>query len=144
MIGQRCATDHPIITSFEPGERWFYDYPTEQFFTGPKLHARIRWINRCPDRPEGCLQTGKRCFTNRGQLFGSAASHAVEISASQGRGLRIRPVRDTRVGPTTGARRAAKPNSVIATPCFSGDHVGVRLVVPVIQHSRYPQSGRVP
>jgi hypothetical protein len=28
---------HPIITSFEPGERWFYDYRTEKFFEGPKL-----------------------------------------------------------------------------------------------------------
>jgi Zn-finger in ubiquitin-hydrolases and other protein len=34
-----AATGHPIITSFEPGERWFYDYRTEQFFDGPKLHA---------------------------------------------------------------------------------------------------------
>ena len=31
--------------------------------------TRIRWINRCPDRPERCRQTGKRCFTNRGRLF---------------------------------------------------------------------------
>src|SRR6202043_3633461 len=30
---------HPTITSFEPGERWFYDYRTEEFFAGPKLHA---------------------------------------------------------------------------------------------------------
>src|SRR5271169_4872235 len=30
------------------------------------LLTRIRWINRRPDRPERCLQTGKRCFTNRG------------------------------------------------------------------------------
>jgi hypothetical protein len=30
---------HPIITSFEPGERWFYDYRTEEFITGPKLDA---------------------------------------------------------------------------------------------------------
>src|ERR1700719_307387 len=30
------------------------------------LLMRIRWINRRPDRPNGCLQTGKRCFTNRG------------------------------------------------------------------------------
>lgn len=28
---------HPIIASFEPGEDWFYDYRTEEFFTGPKL-----------------------------------------------------------------------------------------------------------
>ena len=34
-----AATGHPIITSFEPGERWFYDYRTEEFFTGPKLPA---------------------------------------------------------------------------------------------------------
>jgi hypothetical protein len=34
-----AATGHPIITSFEPGERWFYDYRTEEFITGPKLHA---------------------------------------------------------------------------------------------------------
>src|SRR6516162_6706043 len=29
------------------------------------LLTRIRWINRRPDRPERCRQTGKRCFTNR-------------------------------------------------------------------------------
>jgi hypothetical protein len=65
-----AATGHPIITSFEPGE-WFYDYRTGEFFAGPKLHTltRIRWINPCPDRPKRCLQTGKRCFTNRGRLL---------------------------------------------------------------------------
>jgi hypothetical protein len=26
-------------TEFEPGERWFYDYRTEEFFAGPKLPA---------------------------------------------------------------------------------------------------------
>ena len=31
------ATGHPIITSFEPGERWFYDYRTGEAFAGPKL-----------------------------------------------------------------------------------------------------------
>ena len=41
------------------------------------LLTRIRWINPCPHQPNGCLQTGKRCFTNRERLFGSAASHAV-------------------------------------------------------------------
>ena len=34
-----AATGHPIITSFEHGERWFYDYRTEEFFAGPKLPA---------------------------------------------------------------------------------------------------------
>src|ERR1700684_1331862 len=32
------------------------------------LLTPIRWINRRPDRPNGCLQTGKRCFTNRAAL----------------------------------------------------------------------------
>jgi hypothetical protein len=30
-------TGHPIITSFEPGEDWFYDYRTEEFVEGPEL-----------------------------------------------------------------------------------------------------------
>ena len=34
-----AATGHPIITSFEPGERWFYDYRTGEYLTGPKLAA---------------------------------------------------------------------------------------------------------
>jgi hypothetical protein len=34
-----AATGHPIITSFEPGERWFYDFRTEESFAGPKLAA---------------------------------------------------------------------------------------------------------
>jgi hypothetical protein len=37
------------------------------------LLTAIRWINRCPDRPNGCLQTGKRCFTNRARAPRSAA-----------------------------------------------------------------------
>jgi hypothetical protein len=32
-----AGTGHPIITSFEPGERWFYDYRTGDFFAGPNL-----------------------------------------------------------------------------------------------------------
>jgi Zn-finger in ubiquitin-hydrolases and other protein len=34
-----AAMHHPVITSFEPGEEWFYDYRTEEFFDGPQLHA---------------------------------------------------------------------------------------------------------
>ena len=30
-----ASTGHPIITSFEHGENWFYDYRTRDFFTGP-------------------------------------------------------------------------------------------------------------
>ena len=32
-----ATTGHPIITSFEHGEDWFYDYRTGEFFAGPKL-----------------------------------------------------------------------------------------------------------
>jgi hypothetical protein len=28
---------HPVITSYEPGETWFYDYRTEDFLEGPRL-----------------------------------------------------------------------------------------------------------
>jgi hypothetical protein len=31
------ASGHPVITSFEPGESWFYDYRTGRTFTGPRL-----------------------------------------------------------------------------------------------------------
>jgi hypothetical protein len=36
------ATGHPVIASFEPGERWFYDYRSGGFFNGPSL-AAPRW-----------------------------------------------------------------------------------------------------
>ena len=73
------------------------------------LLTRIRWINRCPDRPERCLQTGKRCFTNRGRLFGAAVSRAVRSRRHKAPRVRIRPVRDTPSdadnGPTESERR---------------------------------------
>lgn len=31
------ATGHPLITSFEPGEDWFYDYRDQQLYHGPRL-----------------------------------------------------------------------------------------------------------
>ena len=32
------ATGHPVIRSFEPGETWFWSYPSEDFYeTGPEL-----------------------------------------------------------------------------------------------------------
>ena len=37
-----ATTGHPIITSFEPGERWFYDYRSGEFFAGPTLPLLIR------------------------------------------------------------------------------------------------------
>ena len=32
-----AETGHPVIASFEPGERWFYDYRTKGLFLGPAL-----------------------------------------------------------------------------------------------------------
>lgn len=31
------ATGHPIIRSFEPGEDWFWDYRTADYYEGPEL-----------------------------------------------------------------------------------------------------------
>ncbi len=31
------ATGHPVIKSFEPGETWFWDFPSEQMVDGPPL-----------------------------------------------------------------------------------------------------------
>jgi hypothetical protein len=45
------------------------------------LRTRVRWINRCPDRPARCLQTGKRCFTNEGRPLGSLASRSARNAA---------------------------------------------------------------
>ncbi|MDF2584373.1 MAG: Zn-finger-containing protein, partial [Mycobacterium sp.] len=32
-------TGHPIIRSFEPGEDWFWNYATDQYYDGPDLAA---------------------------------------------------------------------------------------------------------
>ncbi|MDT5195230.1 MAG: hypothetical protein QOG79_2458 [Mycobacterium sp.] len=31
------ATGHPIIRSFEPGEDWFWNYQTNEYYDGPEL-----------------------------------------------------------------------------------------------------------
>ncbi|WP_104167937.1 UBP-type zinc finger domain-containing protein [Arthrobacter sp. SX1312] len=32
-----AAAGHPVATSFEPGEDWFWDYRTQEFVDGPAL-----------------------------------------------------------------------------------------------------------
>jgi hypothetical protein len=32
-------TGHPIIRSFEPGEDWFWNYETSEYYDGPELAA---------------------------------------------------------------------------------------------------------
>ena len=31
------TADHPVVCSFEPGENWFWDYRTDEFFEGPSM-----------------------------------------------------------------------------------------------------------
>ena len=31
------ATGHPIVQSFEPGESWFWDYASRDYYDGPSL-----------------------------------------------------------------------------------------------------------
>ncbi len=32
-------TGHPLIQSYEPGEDWYWDFRTEEMYTGPELAA---------------------------------------------------------------------------------------------------------
>ena len=58
-------TGHSTIQSFEPGENWFYDYGSEEFFEGPTLalpdsHPADR---ASPARRAPCRRTGSRSST---------------------------------------------------------------------------------
>ncbi|KUI43457.1 hypothetical protein AU197_22130 [Mycobacterium sp. IS-1590] len=46
-------TGHPIIRSFEPGEDWFWNYATNEYYDGPRLAAP-------ESRPEGQTAPGPR------------------------------------------------------------------------------------
>lgn len=35
--GHAKASGHPFITSYEPGESWFWSYDTNEFYDGPTL-----------------------------------------------------------------------------------------------------------
>jgi Zn-finger in ubiquitin-hydrolases and other protein len=35
--GHNTTSGHPVIRSYEPGEDWFWNYPTEEAFAGPML-----------------------------------------------------------------------------------------------------------
>jgi hypothetical protein len=61
---RRCA-GHPIITSFEPGERWFYDYRTGDFFAGPNLPApHSHPINQPVPGPAGHVPSNWQTLLN--------------------------------------------------------------------------------
>ena len=47
---------HSIVRSFEPGEDWFWDYTTEQYYDGPELAAPQNHPldQPTPGRPAAC------------------------------------------------------------------------------------------
>jgi Zn-finger in ubiquitin-hydrolases and other protein len=54
---RRRGTGHAVIRSFEPGEDWFFDYRTGEFFDGPS------WPHRAAQRAAGGwrLAAGRSC-----------------------------------------------------------------------------------
>ncbi len=55
------ATGHTVITSFEPGEDWFYDFATTSSSSAGNWHHRkvVPRISPCPDPPAPCPMTGR-------------------------------------------------------------------------------------
>ena len=106
-----AATGHPIITSFEPGEHWFYDYRAEQFVTEAS-RSSLSSVGSAGTR------TGRSSaleLANAASRIGAAflvrRRATRQISASQGRRLRIRSVGDT----TTVRPRAKGQGHAMAT-----------------------------
>ena len=61
-------TGHPVVQSFEPGEDWFWNYGTEQFYEGPTLAGPGHHppSNRHLDLPAAFPQTGNDTSTETG------------------------------------------------------------------------------
>ena len=60
-----ASTGHPIISSFEPGEDWFYDYRTQETFEGPALHSpRSHPSNQPVPGPAGRVPKGWESLLN--------------------------------------------------------------------------------
>ena len=57
-----ATTGHPIISSFEPGEDWFFDYEKNGMIKGVELLRRTRIPKVSPylDPQEGCQPIGNR------------------------------------------------------------------------------------
>ena len=93
-----AATGHPIITSFEPGEHWFYDYRTQAILRRPEA---------CRSSLASVGSTGARTGRSGAFKLANAASRIGggslvrpqrgQISASQCPRLRIRPVTNNAV-----------------------------------------------
>jgi len=120
-----AATGHPIITSFEPGEQWFYDYRTEEFITGPKLHAPHSHPLDQPGR-SGAFKLAKAASRMRGGSLvrpqvradaarpGAAAKCLTRVSTApltRGHGLTNQTIFPLSVPTQTLARRRSKDGS---------------------------------
>ncbi|CAM3943753.1 UBP-type zinc finger domain-containing protein [Tsukamurella ocularis] len=45
---------HPIVQSYEPGETWFWDYVSEDYYDGPRLaDPQHRPVEQAVPGPEG-------------------------------------------------------------------------------------------
>ena len=79
-------TGHPIITSFEPGEEWFYDYRTEEFFEArseaPGAHPHPRGSTDTRTGRSGTCKLANAASQKRrestGDLFTDLRSRVLE------------------------------------------------------------------
>ncbi|CAM3330160.1 UBP-type zinc finger domain-containing protein [Tsukamurella hominis] len=52
--GHARASGHPIVQSFEPGEDWFWDYVSEDYYDGPRLaDPQSRPVDQAVPGPAG-------------------------------------------------------------------------------------------
>ncbi len=59
-------TGHPIMTSFEPGEYWFWDYRTNESFQGPSIAPpRHHPADQPAPGPEGKVPPNWRNLVNK-------------------------------------------------------------------------------
>jgi hypothetical protein len=57
-------TGHPIIRSFEPGEDWFWNFETNEYYDGPAWPrpSHIPSISQRRGRVTGCQRTGSNSY----------------------------------------------------------------------------------
>ena len=122
---RRNTTPPRVIRSSRASSRASIGFTTiarKNFSTGRSFTPliRIRWISRRLDRPERCLQTGKRCFTNRGGCLVQQA-HA-DGAASIGVALASENQRSHRCGGKVNCRMVPRGSAAAAhnfPPCAS-------------------------
>jgi hypothetical protein len=48
------SSGHPLVQSFEPGEEWYWDYTTDEYYDGPPLRPQHHPVDQPvpgPQRP---------------------------------------------------------------------------------------------